>query len=73
MTVLSELKALSQSAPARAAVAAQGVDLHSLVTQAELRVVELRELLRRIEAVHPGRDQGTRTFAAFKAVLKELA
>ena len=73
MTVLSELKALSQSAPARASVAAHGVDLQSLVTQAELRVVELRELLRRIEAVHTSRDSGTRTFAALTAVLAELA
>jgi hypothetical protein len=73
MTVLSELKALRQNPTANASVAAHGHDLSSLVLHAELRVVELRELLRRIEAIHPGRDRDTRTFAAFKAVLTELS
>ena len=73
MTVLTELRALSQSPIAKASVAAHGVDLPSLVTHTELRVVELRMLLKQIAAVHPSRDNDTRTFAALNAVLAELA
>jgi hypothetical protein len=73
MTVLSELKALSLSPIAQAAVAADGNDLPSLVAHAEARVVELRALLKQIAAVHPSRDRDTRAFAALNAVLAQLA
>lgn len=73
MTVMSELKALSLNPIAKASVAAHGVDLPSLVTHAEARLLELRVLLRQIAAVHPSRDSDTRTYAALTAVLAELA
>lgn len=73
MTVLTDLKAISLTASAKAAVSAKGADLPALVTQAQLHVIELQTILKQIVAVHPSGGVDAANYAALNAVIAELA
>ena len=73
MTALADLRAVSLTANAKGVVAVKGVDLQSLVTQAQFHVIELQTVLKQIVALHPSTGGDAANYAALNAVLAELA
>jgi hypothetical protein len=73
MTALTDLKAISLTASAKAVTSAKGADLQSLVVTTQLHITELEAVLKQIVALHPSGGADMANYAALKAVLAELA
>jgi hypothetical protein len=72
MTALTDLRAISLTVTAKAAVAAKGADLQALVTAAQRQITELEITLKQIVALHPSGGPDASNYAALNAVLAEL-
>jgi hypothetical protein len=72
MTALADLKAITLTATAKAAVSAKGADLAALVTLAQRQVIELEITLKQIVALHPSSGPDASNYTALNAVLAEL-
>ena len=73
MTCMTDLKAISLTANAKAVVAAKGADLSALLVQAERLTGELTVILKQVYALHPSAGGDAANYAAINTIIGELA
>lgn len=73
MTVITEVKAITPTANAKATVSAKGADITGLMAQVALKSAELKTLLTQVIALHPTGGGDASNLSALNAVLAELA
>jgi glycine/D-amino acid oxidase-like deaminating enzyme len=73
MTALSDIKAISPTANAKAVVTAKGADINALMAMAQQHAGDLKVVVAQIVALHPTGGGDAANFAALQAVLAELA
>jgi hypothetical protein len=70
MTALTDIKAVTPTANAKAVVSAKGADVSALMAAALLKAAELKVLVAQIIALHPAGDAN---LTALNSILAELA
>lgn len=72
-TALTDLKAITPTANAKAVVAAKGQDITGLMAQAKQQAGELQVLIKQIIALHPTGGSDAANLASLNTILGELA
>lgn len=73
MTTLTDIKAVTPTTTAKAAVAAKGHDINSLMFQAQVKAGELKVLVNQIIALHPSGGGDASNYTALNNILAALA
>jgi hypothetical protein len=73
MTVVTDIKAITPTATAAAALSKAGTNVTSLFNQALLCTYDLKKVLNQIYALHPSTGGDAANYAALAAVIAELA
>jgi hypothetical protein len=73
MTVVTEIKAITFTPTAKAALSKSGTDIASLTNQALLATYELKKCLSQIVSLHPTGGGDAANLSALNAVIAELA
>lgn len=73
MTVSADIKAITPTATAKAALSKGGTDINALFSQTLLVSAELRKLLLQIQALHPSGGGDAANYAALTTIINELA
>jgi hypothetical protein len=72
MSALSELKAITPTANAKAVVATKAMDVTSLTLQVQRAAGELQVLLKQLIAVHPSGGGDAANLASLNTILSEI-
>jgi hypothetical protein len=72
MTALTDIKAITPTANAKAVVSAKGSDIAGLMAHAQVKAAELQVLVKQIIALHPTSGADAANLTALNAILAEL-
>ena len=72
MTAITDIKAVTPTANAKAVVSAKGADINSLMAQALVKASELKVLMAQIVAVHPTGGGDAANLTALNNIIAEL-
>lgn len=72
MTAITEIKAITPTANAKAVVAAKGADINALMALALIRASELKVTVAQIIALHPSGGGDAANLTALNTLLGEL-
>lgn len=72
-TALTDTKAITPTANAKAVVAAKGQDMTGLMLQLQIKIAETQVLVKQIIALHPTGGGDAANLTALNTVLGELA
>lgn len=72
-TALTDTKAITPTANAKAVVAAKGQDITGLMLQLQIKIAETQVLVKQIIALHPTGGGDAANLTALNTVLGELA
>ena len=73
MTALTDIKAVTPTANAKAVVSAKGADINALMAIAQIKAAELQVIVKQIIAVHPSGGGDAANLTALNNILVELA
>jgi hypothetical protein len=73
MTAITDIKAVTPTANAKAVVAAKGTDITALMAAVLLKASELKVLVAQVIAVHPSGGGDAANLTALNSILAELA
>ena len=70
VTALTDIKSVTPTATAKAAISAKGADVNALMATAQIKAAELKVLINQIIVLHPAGDAN---LTALNSILSELA